>query len=243
MENHMPTFDLIGLDADDTLWHTERYYVEAQKRFAGLLSRYHPAEWVRERLDQTEDRNIGHYGYGIKAFALSMIETAVELTEGRISSQDILALLEIAKGMLNMDIELIENVAETMPELAARHRLALITKGDLLDQENKINRSGLQAYFRDVEIVSQKTPEVYARLLDKLGVAPERFLMTGNSLRSDILPVLKVGGQAVYIPRAITWVHENADPPAPGSPGFYSLEDFGQLPGLIERLEAESKGN
>lgn len=234
----MPSFDLIGLDADDTLWHTERYYQAAQERFAELLSRYHPAGWVRARLDQTESRNIAHYGYGIKAFALSMIETAVELTEGRISSADISALLEIARGMLSMDIELIDNVAATLPALASAHRLALITKGDLLDQENKLKRSGLGGCFREVEIVSQKTPAVYARLLEKMGVEPARFLMVGNSLRSDILPVLELGAQAVYIPRAITWAHEAADPPAPGAPGFYELDDFGLLPGLLAKLES-----
>lgn len=234
----MPKFELIGLDADDTLWQTEQYYVQAQDRFAELLSRYHPADWVHERLYQTESRNIGHYGYGIKAFALSMIETAVELTEGRISAADIAALLGIARQMLSMEIELIENVAETVPRLSASHRLALITKGDLLDQENKVTRSGLLEYFADVEIVSQKTAAVYARLLAKLGVSPAQFLMVGNSLRSDILPVLELGGHAVYIPRAITWAHEAAELPAAGTAGFYTLDDFGKLPALIETVEA-----
>ena len=235
----MPKLDLIGLDADDTLWFTERYYVEAQNRFAQLLSRYHPAEWVHERLFQTENRNIDHYGYGIKAFALSMIETAVELTEGRINAADITALLGIAREMLDRQVELIEHVAETVPLLAASHRLALITKGDLLDQENKISRSGLQEYFHEVEILSQKTPAAYSRLLTKMGLAPGRFLMVGNSLKSDVLPVLELGGQAVYIPGLITWAHEAAELPPQGTPGFYRLEHFGQLPGLIEKIEDE----
>ncbi|HEY3312281.1 MAG TPA: HAD family hydrolase [Anaerolineales bacterium] len=233
----MPKFDLIGFDADDTLWQNERYYVAAQASFAQLLSRYHPEAWVRERLLQTETRNLQHFGYGIKAFALSMIETAVELTEGRISGQDVRTLIELGRGMLNAEVELLEHVADTLPALAAGHRLALITKGDLLDQEKKVQRSGLAACFKEVEIVSQKTPEVYARLLTRLGIQPQRFLMVGNSLRSDILPVLELGGSAVYIAHALTWEHEAAAAPAPGSPGYYSLDDFGQLPALLAELE------
>lgn len=233
----MPSFDLIGLDADDTLWHTERYYQAAQERFAELLSRYHPAGWVRARLDQTESRNIAHYGYGIKAFALSMIETAVELTEGRISSADISALLEIARGMLSMDIELIDNVAATLPALASAHRLALITKGDLLDQENKLKRSGLGGCFREVEIVSQKTPAVYARLLEKMGVEPARFLMVGNSLRSDIAPVLALGGYAVHVPYPLTWAHESAADLPEDRSRFFEIASLRDLPDLIEKIE------
>jgi putative hydrolase of the HAD superfamily len=233
----VPKFNLIGFDADDTLWHTERYYVEAQASFVKLLSQYHPEEWIRERLLQTETRNIHHFGYGIKAFALSMIETAVELTEGRISGQDVRVLIETARGMLNAEVELLKNVAETIPHLAASHRLALITKGDLMDQEKKIARSGLGEYFGEVEIVSQKTAEVYARLLTRFSVRPERFLMVGNSLRSDILPVLELGGSAVHIPYALTWELEAASQPEPGTPGFFALDDLGQLPALLEKLE------
>ena len=233
----MPKFELIGFDADDTLWHTERYYVEAQSTFVQLLSQYHSEDWIRERLLQTETRNIHHFGYGIKAFALSMIETAVELTEGRISGQDVGVLIETARSMLNADVELLAHVGETIPQLASGHRLALITKGDLMDQEKKIARSGLGDYFKEVEIVSQKTPEVYARLLSRFSVRPERFLMVGNSLRSDILPVLELGGSAVHIPYALTWELEAASQPEPGTPGFYALDDLGQLPALLKKLE------
>jgi putative hydrolase of the HAD superfamily len=134
---------IIAFDADDTLWHNERFYVEAQNRFAGLLSQYHNPEWVNERLYQTETRNIGHFGYGIKAFALSMIETAVELTEGRITGADIQTLIDLAREMLNAEVQLLDHVATTLPLLARDHRLMVITKGDLLDQETKIERSGL----------------------------------------------------------------------------------------------------
>jgi putative hydrolase of the HAD superfamily len=235
----MTTFDIIAFDADDTLWHTERLYVNAQARFVQLLAHYHNPEWITERLFQTETRNMQHFGYGVKAFALSMIETAVELTEGRVSGQDIQALIDLAKEMLGADIELLDQVAETIPRLAVSYTLVVITKGDLLDQESKIARSGLSDYFQHVEIVSEKTRESYARLLKRLGIAPEQFLMVGNSLRSDILPILELGGHAVYIPYDITWLHEVAEPPPPGQPGYYRIEHVGQLPALLEQIQQD----
>jgi putative hydrolase of the HAD superfamily len=233
----MTTFDLIAFDADDTLWHTERLYVDAQARFVQLLAHYRDPEWVKERLFQTEMRNMQHFGYGVKAFALSMIETAVELTEGQVSGQDIRALIDLAKEMLGAEVELLPHVAETIPLLAERHRLMVITKGDLLDQETKIARSGLGSYFEHVEIVSEKTTESYARLFRQHGIAPERCLMVGNSLRSDILPILALGGHAVYVPSDLTWQHEIAQPPPPGQPGFYKIEHLGQLPALLAQIE------
>ena len=157
----MSAFDIIAFDADDTLWHTERLYVDAQARFVQLLAHYRDPEWVRERLFQTEMRNMQHFGYGVKAFALSMIETAVELTDGQVSGQDIGTLIVLAKEMLAAEVELLPHVAEAIPALAARYPLMVITKGDLLDQETKIARSGLGGYFRHVEIVSEKTTESY----------------------------------------------------------------------------------
>lgn len=235
----MPPFDLIAFDADDTLWHTERYYVEAQTQFTQLLAHYHDPAWIQERLYQTEMQNIQQFGYGIKAFALSMLETAVELTEGRISGGDVQAILELAKGMLNAKIELLDTVQETLPALAGRYPLMVITKGDLLDQETKMARSGLEEYFRHIAVLSQKTSERYARLLAQHSVAPGRFLMVGNSLKSDILPVLELGGSAVHIPYEITWLHEAADPPPAGQPGYYPLPHMGALPALLERLERD----
>lgn len=238
----MPTFDMIAFDADDTLWHNERFYLDAQNRFAQMLSQYHKAEWINERLYQTEIRNIQHFGYGIKAFALSMIETAVELTEGRISGKDIQTLINLAREMLSADVQLLDHVAATIPQLAKIHRLMVITKGDLLDQETKVIRSGLGEYFQYIEVVSHKTRESYERVLKRYAIAPENFLMVGNSLRSDILPVLELGGQTVYIPYETTWLHEVADLPAEGQSGFYPLEHMGQLSALLERLEQkESK--
>lgn len=233
----MSLFDVIAFDADDTLWHSERLYFDMQTRFAQLLAQYHSPEWISERLYQTEARNLQHFGYGVKAFALSMIETAVELTEGRISSHDIQMLIGMAKEMLNADVQLLDDVNETLSHLAITYRLMVITKGDLLDQERKIERSGLAPYFYQIEVVSQKNSERYDRLLQRHALQPNRFLMVGNSLRSDIWPVLELGSQAVYIPYEITWLHEAADSPPVGQKGFHQLEKIGQLPALLEQLE------
>jgi putative hydrolase of the HAD superfamily len=235
----MSRFELLAFDADDTLWQNERLYVEAQAKFAELLARYHSPEWIRERLYQAETRNLEHFGYGVKAFALSMIETAVELTEGRISGQDLQTLVDLARGMLHVRVELLEGVLETLDLLKDRFSLMLLTKGDLFEQENKIARSGLDGCFRHVEIVSKKTAPVYQSLLEKYSITPGRFLMVGNSLRSDILPVLEIGGHAVYIPHELTWQHEHADPPPTGQSGYYQLEHLGLLPALLGQIETE----
>jgi putative hydrolase of the HAD superfamily len=234
----MSRFDVIAFDADDTLWHNERLYVNAQVGFKQLLAQYHSPEWIDERLYQTEMRNLDHFGYGIKAFALSMIETALELTEGRISGSDIQTIINLARGMLAADVELLEHVADTIPSLAAAYPLMLITKGDLRDQEVKIARSGLAAHFRHIEIVSDKSRDNYAALLQRYDIAPDRFLMVGNSLRSDILPVLALGASAVYVPYRLTWAHEVVDAPPNGQPGYYQLEHLGLLPDLLVRLES-----
>jgi putative hydrolase of the HAD superfamily len=234
----MAHFEMIAFDADDTLWQNERIYVDAQKRFTDLLARYHNPEWIEERLFATEMRNLQHFGYGIKAFALSVIETAVELTEGRITGRDIQTLIDLAKEMLTADVELLENVADTIAALAGKQSLMVITKGDLRDQESKMARSGLAQHFQHVEVVSEKSPESYARLLKRHGLSPEQFLMVGNSLRSDILPVLKLGGSAVYIPHSLTWAHEAAEPPPSDHPGFYEIAHVGLLPELLTALNS-----
>lgn len=233
----MPPFDLIGFDADDTLWHNERLYMETQEKFACMLAHYHDPEWVRQSLYQTETRNMAHYGYGIKAFALSLIETAIELTEGRITTREVQEIIGWAKGMLNADVELLPGAATVVPQLAQSHRLMVITKGDLLDQERKIIKSGLEACFQIVEVVNDKTPEVYRKILKKHAVQPGRFLMIGNSLRSDVWPVLELGGSAVYVPYPTTWQHEAAEEPGPEQRGYYALETLEQLPALLENIE------
>lgn len=235
----MPRFEVIAFDADDTLWHNERLYSVAQAGFKHLLSQYHSPEWIEDRLYQTEMRNLQHFGYGIKAFALSMIETAVELTEGRIAGHDIQAIIDLARAMLAAEVELLEYVADTLAQLAQTHQLMVITKGDLRDQELKIAQSGLAEHFVHVEVVSDKRRDNYKRLLRRYSIAPERFIMIGNSMRSDILPVLELGGSAVYVPYQLTWAHEAAEAPPADQRGYYELANLGLLPDLIARIEAE----
>ncbi len=233
----MRPFRVIGFDADDTLWHNERLCVHAQEQLKALLSAYLVDEQMDERLYQTEMRNLEHFGYGIKAFALSMIETAIELTDGRISARDIQQIVDSARQMMIADVELLDHVEEALGLLAADHALMLITKGDLRDQERKLARSGLAEHFRYVEIVSDKARENYSAILERLSLPPADFLMIGNSLRSDILPVLELGGTAVYVPQELTWVHESGQLPPDSQPGFHQLEHLGQLPALVAHLE------
>jgi putative hydrolase of the HAD superfamily len=232
----MPGITVIAFDADDTLWHNERLFTASQAAFADMLAHYHPKEWIAERLYATEIQNLQHFGYGIKGFALSMIETAVELTEGRITGQDIQLLINMARAMINAEPEVFADVAPVLAELSETYTLMLITKGDLYDQEQKIARSGLARYFRQIEIVSNKRSADYERLLARHHIAVPEFLMVGNSLRSDILPILELGARAVYIPHELTWAHESAEPPS-DHPAFYQLERIGLLPALLEQLK------
>jgi putative hydrolase of the HAD superfamily len=227
-------FDLIAFDADDTLWDNERLYLDVQDRFTQLVSPYYPAGQVKEALYQTEMRNLISFGYGIKAFALSMIETAVEITEGKISSQELGEIVAWAHEMVEAGVLVFEGVEEVLQSLAPDHDLMLITKGDLADQQNKLAHSGLGQYFRFVEIVSHKTREIYTGILEKHAVAPERFLMVGNSLRSDILPVVELGGKAVYIPYHQTWAHEN-DVHIPEDGIYHELENISLLPEFVRK--------
>jgi putative hydrolase of the HAD superfamily len=231
-------FDIIAFDADDTLWQTERLYVEAQARLRAMLEQYVAGEDLSTGLYQTEMRNLEHFGYGIKAFALSMIETAIELTNGRVSARDIESIIHTAREMMTADIDLIEHAPDTVAALAQKHTLMLITKGDLRDQETKLARSGLAGHFGYVEIVSSKSRETYQAILAKHSVSPAHFLMVGNSLPSDILPVLELGGTAVYIPWEVTWAHDEAEPPPARQAGFYQLENIGQLVELVKEMES-----
>ena len=235
-------FEVIAFDADDTLWQNERNYRRVQAKFAQLFADHHSPEWVDARLFETESRNMEQYGYGIKAFTLSMIETAIALTDGAVSGAEIQVILELAKGMLAAEVELLAGVAKAVPLLAERCPLMIITKGDLLDQEAKFRRSGLAPYFRHLEVVSHKSRDTYEQILRSHGLSPQRFLMVGNSLRSDILPILELGGSAVYIPHDTTWLHEVADPPPSGHPGYYTLERFDLLPGWLAEL-TRSRGS
>jgi putative hydrolase of the HAD superfamily len=237
----MKIFDLIAFDADDTLWHTERLYREVQAWFSQLLAKHHDPEWIHERFHQIEMDNIQYFGIGIKAFALSLIEAAVELSEGQISGGEIQELVDWAKKMSSSEVELLPEVTEVLSKLSPQYRLMIVTKGDLLDQETKIARSGLEKYFQYIEIVSQKTQKSYEKLLKRYSIEPSRFMMIGNSLRSDILPILELGGSAVYIPYETTWLHEVAEEPHPEQAGYYQLEHLGQLPPLLKHIEQGEK--
>jgi len=230
---------MIGFDADDTLWHNEKLYVEAQARFKEVLGRYCRPELVDGQLHHTEMRNLDLFGYGIKGYALSMIETAVQLSEGRVTGGDVLKIITIARDLLEARVDLLDHAADTIPLLAKQYPLMLVTKGDLRDQESKIKRSGLSKHFHRIEILSNKRQEDYKTLLARHQLRPERFLMVGNSLRSDIWPVLELGANAVYVPHHFTWAHEVAEVPPPHHRGFYSIEHLGLLPHLLEQLERQ----
>jgi len=232
-------FELIAFDADDTLWHNETQFQATAREFAGLLAAYHPADWIQDRLFATEMKNLRHFGYGIKGFTLSMIETAVELTEGRVTGAEIKTILGWGHGMLQAPIALLDGVRETIAALAGEQRLMLLTKGDLFDQESKLARSGLGEYFGAVEIVSEKNARTYAAIIARHKVVPGSFLMVGNSLRSDILPVLEVGGAAVHIPYVTTWVHEQVTEEAAAGKTFATLESIRELPDWLSRAAGE----
>jgi putative hydrolase of the HAD superfamily len=238
----MSHFDVIAFDADDTLWHNERLYDHTQAALAALLAPYgvNP-ESLGAGLYQTEKRNLGLFGYGIKSFTLSMIETAVQMTWGKLSGHDVLAILDLAKAQLNAPVELLEHAHAVVSRLAARYRLMIVTKGDLQDQQTKLERSGLGDCFQDIEVVTDKTPQNYARLFKERTLDPQRLVMVGNSLRSDILPVLLLGACAVYVPYPGTWQHEAAEAPAPDTPGFYQLEHLGLLPDLLDTLDSGNR--
>ena len=225
--------DLIAFDADDTLWHNEVLYHQAKEELSLMLAGYQNPKVVKEQLDQIEVDNIEYYGYGIKSFTLSMIETATQVSGGRVTAAEIDAIIATAKRMLSAPVDLIDGVATTLESLSGRYDLMLITKGDQVEQERKIGISGIAHCFLYREIVGEKTASTYRHLLEKYNLDPSRFLMVGNSMRSDILPVLEIGGQAVYIPNELTWFHENADHLEIGDYEYMELESINKLPGLL----------
>lgn len=234
----MPASPLaLGFDADDTLWHNETLFAATHAKFHALLAAHHDPATVERALYATELRNLPLYGYGAKGFTLSAIETAIELTAGRVSAKELHELLALGRDILAHPVELLEAVPDVLAALAASgHRMVLITKGDLHHQERKIAASGLASHFLATEVVSEKDDATYARVLERHGIAPERFLMVGNSLKSDIAPILRLGGLAAHIPYPLTWEHEKlaAPPEAPGR--FFTLASLRELPALVARL-------
>ncbi|MGH9768131.1 MAG: HAD family hydrolase, partial [Blastocatellia bacterium] len=234
-------FDVIAFDADDTLWHNEPLYRGTQQQVLEILPHYHDRDWIERRMYETEIRNLNHYGYGIKGFTLSMIETAIELTEGRISGAEVGRIIELTREMFSAPVELLDGVEETITALSAAHDLMLITKGDLFEQEAKIARSGLADHFRKIEIVPVKIRETYQSIAARHEIDPERFLMIGNSIRSDILPVIEMGGRAVHIPYETTWEHEVVPEEELAGKEFIRLAHIRELLDLIDELKTKRK--
>ncbi len=227
---------VVGFDGDDTLWHSETRFHMTQGEYRELLKRHVPDADVDARLAETEMKNLGIYGYGVKSFTLSMLETAIELTGGRIPAADLEVILGWGKRMLMEPTELLDHVEQTLKQIAGRYDLLLITKGDLFDQESKLARSGLGDLFLGVEIVSEKSVDSYQAILRRRGIAPGEFVMVGNSLRSDVVPVVTLGGQAVYIPYEVTWHHEHVPDDQLPRQGWRRIAAIGELPAVLEVL-------
>jgi putative hydrolase of the HAD superfamily len=227
---------VVGLDGDDTLWENETRFILTQGELRDLLHRHVPEADVDAHLDEVEMRNLAVYGYGVKSFTLSMIQTAIEVTEGRIPAADLEVILGWGKRMLKEPTELLDGVEAAVRELSERYDLLLITKGDLFDQESKLARSGLADLFLGVEIVSEKNVASYRGILSRRGIKADEFVMVGNSPRSDILPVLELGARAVHIPYQVTWHHEHVPPDSLPKTGWHKLEKISELGPLLARL-------
>src|SRR2546430_4902291 len=230
------TVRVVGFDGDDTLWHSETRLHVTQGEFHDLLKRHVPDADADSRLAEMEMKNLSIYGYGVKSFTLSMLETAIELTHGRIPAADLDVILGWGKRMLTQPTELLSGVGDTLRALAERHDLLLITKGDLFDQESKLARSGLGELFLGVEILSEKNEETYRGVFRRRGVKAEEFVMVGNSLRSDVVPVVALGAHAFHIPYEVTWHHENVPEDELPVQGWRPLSAIRELPAALEEL-------
>ena len=232
------TVRVVGLDGDDTLWHNETRFNITQADYRELLGRHVTGVDIAARLAETEMKNLGLYGYGVKSFTLSMLATAIQLTEARIPAADLEVILGWGKRMLMEPTELLERVEETLKQIAGRYDLLLITKGDIFDQESKLARSGLGELFLGVEIVSDKNTDSYARIFRRRGINPAEFVMVGNSLRSDVVPVVSLGGYAVHIPYSVTWHHEHVPEDELPREGWRRIAGIGELPAVLDDLSA-----
>ena len=235
------TITTIGLDGDDTLWHNEKSFREAEQHFVQLLENCADKETIENVLFSTISRNIGLYGYGFKPFTLSMIEAANLICKRTIPSHLIKEILSLGRGMMEQPVKLIDNVVEILETLHKNYRLLLVSKGDLVEQARKLAKSGLADYFDRIEIVSHKDKAVYEELLKRNGLNAKNFVMIGNSLKSDILPALAAGTFAVYIPYEITWIHEMADEPY-NHEGYFKVEKIALLPPLVQAISSQNNG-
>ena len=227
---------VVGLDGDDTLWHSETRFHVTQGQFRDLLKSHVPDADVDARLAETEMRNLAIYGYGVKSFTLSMLETAIEVTEQRIPASDLDVILGWGKRMLMQPTELLDGVEDTLRAVSEDYDVLLITKGDLFDQESKLARSGLGDLFLGVEILSEKNDQTYEAVFRRRGIRPTEFVMVGNSLRSDIVPVVALGGRAFHIPYVVTWDHEQVEEERLPKHGWRRLESIRALPNQLAEL-------
>ena len=227
---------VVGFDGDDTLWHSETRFHVTQAEFRELLARHVPDADIDTHLAEMEMKNLAIYGYGVKSFTLSMLETAIELTKASISATDLDVILGWGKRMLMEPTELLAGVESTLRALSERFDMLLITKGDLFDQESKLARSGLGDLFLGVEILTEKNVETYQRIFQRRGINAADFLMVGNSLRSDVVPVVSLGGHAVHIPYEVTWQHEHVPEDELPKSGWSRITTIAELPALLDEL-------
>jgi len=235
----MPRLTTIGFDADDTLWENETNYHAAKRLFAARLASLQPEDHSLAVLDEIEVRNVEVYGYGIKSFSLSMLEAATRLAPGPVDPALLDSLLSIAKDMLRTPVQLIEGVVDVLDLLTPRYRLVLLTKGDLFEQQSKIRRSGIADRFSLIRVLHAKTPEIYREVLHDVGASADEFVMVGNSLRSDVLPVLSIGARAVFIPHPLTWSHEHVQPEDMPASGWVEIDTLAALPSALQAFEAD----
>lgn len=226
----------IAFDADDTLWENEAYYQQTQARLEAILADTYSAKEVQTALLATETRNIPLYGYGIKSFGLSMIETAIQLSDGNLSGHEIAEILAALRKMMETKVAVLPGVEETLQVLQGKYRLLVITKGDLLDQERKLENSNLAGYFESMEVVSEKGIHTYQRIMKRYDILPEQLLMVGNSLRSDVLPAAAAGIHAVLIDQDFTWEHEKIIDPDLADHKYYCIDQIDHLPDLLEKI-------
>ena len=227
------TVRVIAFDADDTLWETQTYFDDAEEKLCSVLSDYGDSRYVKAELFKTETQNMAELGYGVMAFTLSMIETALRLSADRIPAERIAEIYDMGRTLLRIPATPFPGVADTLERIAGsrRYRMIVVTKGNMLDQENKVGRSGLNRFFDHVEIVSDKNEKTYSELLKFLGIKAEELLMVGNSFKSDIAPVLEIGGYGAYIPFHTTWQHERTD--EYDHPKLFRLSAFSDLEGMV----------
>ncbi len=234
----MKKLEVIAFDADDTLWHNEHLFQDIQARLSEILEQYAPHDQVQSRLHQTEMSNVKLFGYGAKGFTLSMIETAIEISRGKVTAPDIHEIVMLGKGLLDAPLNLIEGGADVLKQLSDDYRLFLITKGDVLDQRNKIVKSGLEQLFERTEVVQEKNPATYRALFQEHDIEPETLAMVGNSMRSDILPVLELNGTGIYIPYQVTAHFEIVEEDV-SHLQFHQLQSISEVPALLADLASQ----